>query len=31
VFAAALAITNIIGVPVGGFGTPFLSLNEAKA
>lgn len=31
VFSAALAITNIIGVPIGGFGTPFESLSPAKA
>ena len=30
-FSIALAITNIIGVPIGGFGVPFASLGEAKA
>ncbi|KUJ11272.1 uncharacterized protein LY89DRAFT_786888 [Mollisia scopiformis] len=30
-FSAALAITNIVGVPVGGFGVPFESLSPAKA
>ncbi|KAH8689928.1 hypothetical protein BGW36DRAFT_432893 [Talaromyces proteolyticus] len=31
VFAAALAITNIVGVPVGGFGTPYEELGDEKA
>lgn len=31
IFSAALGVTNIIGVPVGGFGTPFESLSPAKA
>ena len=31
IFSIALAITNIIGVPVGGFGVPFTSLSEGKA
>ena len=30
-FSAALAITNIVGVPVGGFGVPFESLSDSKA
>ena len=31
VFSIALAVTNVIGVPVGGFGVPFTSLAESKA
>ncbi|OCL10347.1 hypothetical protein AOQ84DRAFT_374998 [Glonium stellatum] len=31
VCAVALAITNIVGVPVGGFGSPFESLNTNTA
>ncbi|MCJ1485775.1 hypothetical protein MMC06_005950 [Schaereria dolodes] len=30
VFSAALATTNIIGVPVGGFGVPFDQLGDEK-
>ena len=30
-FSIALAVTNIIGVPVGGFGVPFTSLSDSKA
>ena len=30
-FSIALAVTNIIGVPIGGFGVPFTSLAESKA
>lgn len=30
-FSAALAITNILGVPFGGFGVPFVSLSEKRA
>ncbi|MCJ1432687.1 hypothetical protein MMC27_002044 [Xylographa pallens] len=30
-FSALLAVTNIIGVPVGGFGVPFASLSDDKA
>lgn len=27
----ALAVTNIVGVPVGGFGVPFPSLSDTEA
>ena len=30
-FSIALAVTNIVGVPVGGFGVPFTSLTDSKA
>ena len=30
-FSIALAVTNIVGVPVGGFGVPFTSLSDSKA
>lgn len=30
-FSIALAVTNIVGVPVGGFGVPFTSLTDTKA
>ena len=31
VFSIALAVTNIVGVPVGGFGVPFTSLTDTEA
>lgn len=31
VFSAALALTNIIGVPIGGFGTNFEALSPTNA
>ena len=30
-FSLALAVTNIVGVPVGGFGVPFPSLSNTEA
>ena len=30
-FSIALGVTNIVGVPVGGFGVPFTSLPDSKA
>ena len=30
-FSVALAVTNIVGVPVCGFGVPFASLSDSEA
>ena len=30
-FSIALAVTNIVGVPMGGFGVPFSALSENEA